>query len=76
MTEAVIIMITASAMKELRSIVQNQVVSKTVEKKFSFSELKIEKIICFTQSSTKIFCISFFNVSIGLASCLTIVDNR
>ena len=50
--------------------VHNKVVQKTVVQKFSFSELKIEKVILFTQSSTKIFCISVFNVGGCLASCL------
>ena len=43
---------------------------KTVEKRFSFSELKIEKVKFFTHSSIKIFCMSVFNVG-GLASSLT-----
>ena len=38
--------------------------------KFSFSELKIEKVKFFTQSSTKIFCNSVFNFGGCLASCL------
>ena len=38
---------------------------------FSFSELKIEKLIFILQSQTKILCISVFNVAGGLASCLT-----
>ena len=40
---------------------------KTVAEKFS--ELKIEKVKLYTQSSSKIFCISFFNVGSCLASC-------
>ena len=40
--------------------------SKTVVEKFSFSELKTEKVKSFTQSSTRIVCSSVFN----LASCL------
>ena len=44
---------------------------KTVVKKFSFSELKIEKVKLFTQCSAKKFCISVFNVGGCLASCLT-----
>ena len=55
----------------LNTIVQNQVVSKTVAKKFSFSELKIGKVKFFTQSPTKNFCFSVFNVGGCLASCLT-----
>ena len=43
---------------------------KTVVEKFSFSELNIEKVELFTQSSTKI-SISVFNVGGCLASCLT-----
>ena len=39
--------------------------------KFSFSELKIEKVKFFTQSTTNIFCISVFNIGRGLASSLT-----
>ena len=39
--------------------------------KFSFSELKIEKIKFFTQSPTKIFCVSVFNIRGCLASCST-----
>ena len=44
---------------------------KTVVEKFSFSELKIEKVKFFTQGPTKIFCISVLNVGVCLASCLT-----
>ena len=44
---------------------------KTVEGKFSSSELKIKKVKLFTQSSTKFYCISVFNVGGCLASCLT-----
>ena len=44
---------------------------KTVEGKFSSSELKIEKVKLFTQSLTKFYCISVFNVGGCLASCLT-----
>ena len=40
--------------------------------KFSFSELKIEKVTLFTQSPTKMFCISLFNFGECLASCLTL----
>ena len=39
--------------------------------KFSFSELKIEKVKLFTQSPTKIFYISIFNFGGCVASCLT-----
>ena len=41
---------------------------KTVVEKFSYSELKIEKVKFFTQSSTKTFCSSVFNVGGCLAS--------
>ena len=44
---------------------------KTVKEKFSFSELKIEKVKFFTQSTTNFFYISVFNVGRCLASCLT-----
>ena len=44
---------------------------KTVMAKFSFSELKIEKVKIFTQSTTEIFCISVFNIGRCLASCFT-----
>ena len=44
---------------------------KIVEEKFSFSELKMEKVKLFTQSLTKFYCISVFNVGGCLASCLT-----
>ena len=43
----------------------------TAVDKFSFSELKIEKVEFFTQSPTKIFCISVFNVGGCLEGCLT-----
>ena len=39
--------------------------------KFSFSELKIEKVKFFTQSTTNIFCISVFNIGRCLAGSLT-----
>ena len=39
--------------------------------KFSYSELKTEKLKVFTQSSTKIVCSSVFNVGGCLASWLT-----
>ena len=45
--------------------------AKTVVEKFSFSELKIEKVKFFTQSLTKIFYTRVFNVGRCLASCLT-----
>ena len=44
---------------------------KIVEEKFSFSELKMEKVKLFTQSLTKFYYISVFNVGGCLASCLT-----
>ena len=44
---------------------------KIVEEKFSFSELKMEKVKLFTQTLTKFYCISVFNVGGCLASCLT-----
>ena len=44
---------------------------KTVVEKFGFSKLEIEKVKFFTQSLTKIFCGSVFNVGGCLASCLT-----
>ena len=44
---------------------------KKVVEKFSFSELKIEKVKLFTQSPTKVFCINVFNAGGCLASCLT-----
>ena len=49
----------------------HEVVPKTVVETICFSELKIEKVKLFTQSSTKIFRISVFNVGSCLASCLT-----
>ena len=45
--------------------------AKTVAEKLSFSELKNEKVAFVTQSQTKTFCISVFNVGGCLASCLT-----
>ena len=44
---------------------------KTVVEKLSFSELKIEKVKLFTQSLTKLYCISVFNVGFCLVTCLT-----
>ena len=55
----------------LNTIVHNEVVPKTVVKKLSYSELKIENVELFTQSPTKILCIKFSNVRGCLASCLT-----
>ena len=43
---------------------------KIVVEKFSFSELKIDKVKFFTQSPTKSFCIGIFNVWGCLASYL------
>ena len=45
-------------------------VPKKVVEKFSFSELKIEKVKFFTQN-TKIVWINVFNVGGCLTSCLT-----
>ena len=44
---------------------------KAVVEKFSFNELKIEKVKLFTQVLTKFYCISVFNVGGCLASYLT-----
>ena len=44
-----------------------QFLPKTVVKKISFRELKIKKVKFLTQSPTKIFCISVFNIG----GCLT-----
>ena len=44
---------------------------KAVVEKYSFSELKHEKVKLFTQSPTKIFYIGAFNVGGCIASCLT-----
>ena len=52
----------------LNTIVHNQVLPKPVVEKFSFSELKIEKVTFFTHQN---FCIGVFNVGGCLASCLT-----
>ena len=49
--------------------------AKTVVEKFTFSELNIEKVKLFTQSSTIILCISVFNVGDCLASCLTFIPS-
>ena len=43
---------------------------KTVVEKFSFSELKTEKVKFFAQSSTKIVCSSVFSVGGCLANCV------
>ena len=44
-----------SSVPALNNIVHNEIVSKAVVKKFSLSELKIEKDKLFTQGSTKFF---------------------
>ena len=44
---------------------------KAVLEKFTYCELKIEKVNFFTQSLTKTFCSSIFNVGGCLPSCLT-----
>ena len=46
---------------------------KTAVEKFSFSELKIEKVKFFTQSPTKIFCIDVYNVRGCLVGNLTFI---
>ena len=43
---------------------------KKVVEKFSFNELKIEKVKLFNESPTKIFCINVFNIEVCLASGL------
>ena len=53
------------------TVVHDYVVLKTVMEKFSFSEIEIEKVNFFTENTTKIFCIGFFNIGSCLASCLT-----
>ena len=45
--------------------------AKNSSGEINFGELKIKKVNFFTQSSTKIFCISVFNVRGCLASCLS-----
>ena len=45
---------------------------KKVAEKFTFNELKIERVKFFTQSPTKIFGINVFNVGGCLASCVTV----
>ena len=52
---AIFLLLPLSASK---NIVHNTIVPKIVLKKFSYSELKIEKVKYFTQSSTKNFCSS------------------
>ena len=44
---------------------------KIVVKKFSFSELNIEKVKLFTQGLTKCYCIGVFNAGGCSASCLS-----
>ena len=44
---------------------------KTVVEKFSFSELKIQKVKLLTHNLTKFYCIFIFNVGGCLASYLT-----
>ena len=55
----------------LNTIVHDEVVPKIVIEKFSFSQVKIETVKLFTQSTTNIFCISVFNIGSCLASSLT-----
>ena len=57
----------------LNTIVHNCIEQKTIVDKFSFSELKVEKVKFFTQRPTKIFCISFFNVGGCLESCIILI---
>ena len=45
--------------------------AKKVAEKFTFNELKIERVKFFTQSPAKIFGIIVFNVGGCLASCVT-----
>ena len=47
------------------------IVKKIVVEKFSFRKLTIEKVKFFTQSPTKVFCISVFNVE----GCLVAYKN-
>ena len=54
----------------LNIFVHRKVVPKTIVEKFSFSELKIQKVILFTQSLTKFCDINIFSVWGCLASCL------
>ena len=44
---------------------------KTVVEKLSFKQLKTAKVIFFTQSPNKNFCISAFNAGGCLGGCLT-----
>ena len=53
----------------LNIIAHNKVVPKTVVKKLSLSELKIEKIKTFYSESNQNFCISVFNIGDYLPSC-------
>ena len=46
-------------------IVHNSVVPKTVAEKLSFSELKIEKVKLFSQSSTKNFVLAFLTLEVA-----------
>ena len=50
----------------LNTIVHNKVVPKKVVEKFTFNEIKIEKVKSFTQCPTKIFCINVFNFGVYL----------
>ena len=49
----------------LITIVHNQVVSKTVVEKFSFSDLKIANVKFFTQNPTKIFAVVFLKLEVA-----------
>ena len=49
----------------LNTIVHNQVVPKTVVKKFSFSKLKIEKVKFFTQSPTNFVELAFLTLEVA-----------
>ena len=55
----------------LNIVVHNWVEPKTFVEKFSFCELKIEKVKILTQNLTKFYCINVFKVGDCLASCLT-----
>ena len=46
-------------------------VRETVVEKFSYSELKIEKLKLLLKVQQKLFAVAFFNVEGCLASCLT-----
>ena len=55
----------------LNTIVYRQLsCAKKVVEKFRFNKLKMEKVILFTQSPSKIFCMNVFNVGGCLASYL------